>query len=218
MVTCANGHKASVLADQIGRQITHNIVIDGNSIAAATVNAIGEALIYVGFCSGCYTNVSLSGKSTTALVLSAPTNVDPLFNEQLPGRNICILWEGTNDLYLHAAMTGIEAYNKIKEYGINRWERGFKFIPGTLLPRTGDGANQEDRRLVCNALLRQAWADREYWIANLADPGADPIMGQLTTTSKTTYYSDGTHPTTLGHSICRPYFRDAIRAVIASED
>jgi hypothetical protein len=192
----------------------HNIVIDGNSITAAhrPENAVEDAVIAAGLTSNDFHNLALSGAGTVGLSTVGFTKIDYMFNSTFTN-NICIFWEGTNDLYLNPARTGAQAFTNIKNYCISRKHTGFKVIVGTILPR-GSDANQEQRRLDCNALIRDAYTNNEPWIDAIADVASDPVMGLFSTTLDINLYYDEVHLASAGHDLCKPYFRDAILEVL----
>jgi hypothetical protein len=198
-----------------GSSYTHNIIIDGNSIANAlrnSGNGIEAAVTSLGLTTSDYYNVSFSGRTTTGAINNAFSAVD-LFYDSLATKNICIFWEGTNDLNL-LGLTAAQAYANMKTYGIGRKRAGFKTIFGTTMPATGTGYNQEDRRIALNDLLRTAKASGESWIDAIADVGGGSDLGNIDTTSDTAIFYDGTHLTAAGHALAMPYFKSALEGLI----
>lgn len=206
---------------------THNILIDGNSITIAQwsgashlvpggYNAIQNAILDMGLTRNDYINAAVNGRATNSLLGFAHEGIDSYYDSKFGKKNVCILWEGTNDLYLHQDWSGQRVYDNIKAYGIGRKNIGWTFIAGTVLPRISVDTDQESRRLVVNQLLRDAKARGEFWLDEIADVGADPLMGNpATCTANQLYYYDATHLSELGHFMCSPIFRAAIERALA---
>lgn len=85
-----------------------------------------------------------------------------------------------------------------------------KVVTATILPRNDAGAN-EPARLAANTTLHDpTWSGLTANGGNvdaIVDWAADPIMGDATSqTDHPTYWADGVHPSTLGHTVLEPYF------------
>jgi hypothetical protein len=198
---------------------TYNIVIDGNSIAAAyssNSNCIENGIIDAGLQQSDIFNVAISGRTTRQLITGALAKVDAVYLPSLGDKNICIFWEISNDLALFPSWTAEQAFAAVKSYCVSRKAVGWKVVVATCLPRIGQGIDTvdiEERRLGVNQYIRDAFAGGEDWVDAVADVGADPIMGNVSTCSNKSYYPDGTHPTVLGHSLCRIYFKETLASL-----
>jgi hypothetical protein len=192
---------------------THNIVIDGNSIADAellTTRAIEASIIEAGLTVNDFVNVAASAKTSTGAIANAPVSVDRLYDSAFEGKNICFYWEISNDLALNG-YTAAQAHSAVITYVRGRKKAGFGVIVGTCLPRTGEGADIETKRLSVNQLIKDSAGTEGFTVADVA---SDAVMGNISTCANTTYYSDGTHPTNAGQELLIDYFRDALLEVL----
>jgi lysophospholipase L1-like esterase len=190
---------------------TKNVIIDGNSLAAQyryATNGIEAGLIQAGLTAGDIFNNAFSGRTTNGAIQNAFTNVDAFYDSQC-SKNLLIFWEGTNDLHL-LGLSAAQAYANIKTYCVGRRKAGFQVLVATILPRTGESANQETRRIDLNTMLRTAIANNETWLNGIIDVGADATLGNIATCADTSIYYDGTHLTVAGHALLAPIFRDAV--------
>lgn len=197
---------------------TYNIVIDGNSIALVdygpTTRACEAAVIAAGLTQYDFINMARNGYQTTQLITDAPLRVDKLYESALIGKNIVIIWEGSNDIA--AGKTDTQAYANIKQYGTDRKAAGWKVIVATILPRTqasSANANQETYRLSVNSMIRTAKTNGETWIDAVADVASDATMGALASAANASYYTGGLHPTELGNQLLVSYFTNAINLI-----
>lgn len=190
---------------------THNIVIDGNSMAVGDsggeVKATETSVTDAGLTSYDYINMAFNGATVTDLTSVAGARVDPLYETDLGTKNILVFWEGINEIT--AGKTDVQCYNNIKAYCTARKLKGWKIIVGTLTPRNGGagGGNQETYRLSVNTMIRNAKIAEETWLDEVADVGGDATIG---TSVNATYYADGIHLTPAGHTIAKTYFTAAI--------
>jgi len=182
--------------------LTNRVVYDGNSISAG--GALG-AIPFSDIIDGLetvkvpYVNQAVSGKTTSQLIVDAPTKVDPLFDSTLVN-NILVGWEGTNE----------PAYTNLPTYYSARQAVGWENIAVTVLPNTENPS--EVVRQATNASLR---ANYTTYAQALVDMGNDPVMGQAGQNSNTTYYNpDGTHQNTVGETVIANRIWPAIDALI----
>lgn len=189
---------------------THNILIDGNSLACAHLggNAIEEGIIDSGLTTSDYLNVAQSGRTTHGLIGLAATNVDSFYDSSFD-KNICIIWEITNDLFL-GGKSDVQAFQDLKDYCNERRHAGWMVIAATCLPRTGENADIETNRLSVNSMIR---SDSSFY-DSLADVASDSIMGNINSTYDIDYYYDQTHPTVEGHHLLKEYFKSALQEII----
>jgi lysophospholipase L1-like esterase len=188
----------------------YTVVIDGNSIPSfAGVRAIEQGLIDAGVSTDAISNVAIGGKATTDLIISAGALVDPKFNPLYGWKNVCFIWEIINDIK-NGTLSAQQVFDNIKNYCQARKAIGWKNVVGTCLPWQLSGATNEQKRLDVNDMLRAELASgSSLWLDALADVASDSVMGNAATCSDPAYYSDGTHPTALGQSLLKIYFKNA---------
>lgn len=103
-----------------------NIITDGNSLTVGVTDTFGGAwpavlanslavenpLIRVA-------NTAVSGETTPQLITAASSRVDPLF---LAGasKNVVVLWEATNDMFVQGSSTAAQAYAHYQTYSAAR--------------------------------------------------------------------------------------------------
>lgn len=135
-----------------------------------------------------FVNAGESGHTTTQMLTTALTLVDPLYK---PGQvNVCLYWEGENDLYFGADAG--TAFDHLRAYGQARQRVGFTVVLLTLLPRgdLGVPVTYEADRAAVNALLRANWPT---FADALVDVAADPIMGDPAQDAAGVYISQIDH-------------------------
>lgn len=201
--------------DRGGNSYTHNIVIDGNSLAVGfsgtTNKACEQAVIDAGFTVYDYVNRARSGAATQTLIMESNYKVDMLY-ESATSKNVVIFWEGINDIWFGSNDT--TAYNNLKSYCQDRVNHGWKVVLGTLTPATRYSGTQETYRMSVNTMIRDAKAANETWLHAVADVGGDATIGVTGAAASATYYSDGLHLTNAGHAIASTYFKDALLSVL----
>ena len=197
-----------------------NVVIDGNSLSWG-LSGVTQTALYDGVleANGAPSAKDIeirgwTGQHTQALATRGFNWIDTRFNPLIdPKKRICIFWEGTNDFSVNN-VTDVQCYANIKAYCKARKQFGWKVVVATILPmKTPVNANFEVYRLSVNAMIRTAKTNNEDWLDAVADIANDSILGLQATASNTTYYTDGTHLTTLGHSIAKTYVTAAINAI-----
>ena len=107
---------------------------------------------------------------------NAPIKVDPLYDIHL-GQNVVVVWGGTNDMrhWLHSPEV---VYSQLRQYCLERRERGFTVVVMTLLPRS-DGtypAGFEADRQAVNRKIRATWPG---FADAFVDVGTDRLIGRL---------------------------------------
>lgn len=200
------------LTPRFARSRTRSIVTDGDSISAnvGSIGAQGWQAQGLNGIDGRTTvqNVAVSGKLLTAMATDAPTLVDAKFVAGI--ENICMIWGGTNDLAGSLSVTANSLYGTLVSYHDARHAAGFKTVAFTILPRADSTAGIstfETRRTDLNTLIRNNW--RTFADA-LVDVANDPVMGAAGTSTNTTYYADGTHPTNAGYARIAQFVREAL--------
>lgn len=157
------------------------------------------------------------------MVSTAPTLVDPRYNIAGTGKQIVLIWGGTNDIINGG--TPAATYANAVQYGMDRKALGWKVIFYTMLPR-GTIPGIETNRQTLNALLLAdfptptaftniytgaAWADV------LVDVGADATIGVPGSQFNLTYYSpDQIHLTNAGYTVVAGYAKQALSVVVAT--
>lgn len=193
---------------------THNIAIEGNSIAKGTAVGVTNvapmlAVLDAGLTVNDRINVAKDGWTTTDLITFSYKYVDCLYDSTV--KNILIFIEGTNDIW-SLSKTDVQAYNNIKTYCSTKKSQGWYTIVSTILPRSVGGSFETYRTSV-NQMIRDAKTANEPWIDQVADVAAHSIMGVNGGSNNSTYFADGTHPTVAGHLELKSYFTTAINAV-----
>lgn len=178
------------------------IVFDGNSLTVGQGATAGNdypsqvtALISTPHT---YYNFGVGAQTTTDMVADAASQIDSLYNADLP-INIVVAWEITNEIYY--GTTAQAAYDNFVAYCQARKAAGFKVVALTVLPRSNAGtpADFEDKRQSANSLIRANWGT---FADALADVAADSRIGDAGDELDTTYYNaDQVHMTDAGYGI-----------------
>ena len=149
------------------------------------------------------TNVSTPGDTIANMLITAPTQVDPLYSPTLQN-NYVFVWGGTNDIS-GTPDTSAATYQNIVDFANGRRSLGFKVAVFTILPRSASTispditvAEFENRRQFINTNLRANWSS---FADKLIDVAADPRIGDAGDEMDTTYYFDQVHLTSAGDAI-----------------
>lgn len=198
---------------------THNIVVDGDSLAVGYfgygTNSMWKGISDAGLKAIDVVNVANSGIQTPTLSTRFNDTVLPLLNKSVPSkRRILLVWEITNDLS-NTSQTDTAAYANIKTYCQTATAAGFRVIALTCLPRTQAGINPnfETYRLSVNASIT-AHAVAEGWAVAVANVGGDATIGATGASDNTTYYQDKIHLTAAGHGIAAGYITTALGGIL----
>jgi len=187
------------------------ISFDGDSITAGLDSPLNR---------GWVRQLSLPGKTsyqfsmgrasvTLATLLSErPTFIDPFI---IGGkRNVLVIFAGTNDIT--SGSTAAATYANLVSYCQGARSAGWnKICVVTMLPRT-DLAVPASRTTYNTLIRNNALTD---WDA-LGDWGGNATMGQDGDDTNPTYYSDGIHPTTVGHGIGAGIISTALLTLLQS--
>lgn len=200
-----------------------SITAMGDSIVAGEFNPSGPAsyaaLNRLGYGSGVtIVNKAVSGESTQtgySRLQSGDYDTGVVAN----GPSIFVVEDGTNSLAnfggnisetaLYTIVTNIVTLAKTK---------GFYVMICTLLPRTIGGVDswsttQEAKRVAYNNLVRNNTAGAD----GIIDQALNPTMGDAAnSTTNTTLYVDGLHPTNAGQDALTPTWKAAIDTLIYS--
>ena len=123
------------------------------------------------------------------------------------GKNICVAWAGTNDIY--GAESGADAYADYVAYCAARQAAGFLVVAVTMLPRSGGSppGDLETQRGTFNTSIRNNWAT----FANaLADVAGSSLIGDAGDELNATYYADATHLNATGYGVVAGIVQTAI--------
>jgi lysophospholipase L1-like esterase len=133
-----------------------------------------------------WVNFGIGGQKLSDMLINAPTKVDPLFQPGL-GRNVAVIWGGTNDLCWWAH-TSEAVYEDLREYCEGRRRAGYTVVALTLLPRsdTGSPADFETLRQEVNSRIRAGWAG---FADAMVDVGSDPFIGISGSETDLRFYS-----------------------------
>jgi len=180
------------------------LVFDGDSLTEGYMSTDGfsypnqAALLLPGY--EMY-NCGVSSKTLAQMVSTAPTVVDPL-RDATKTRNVCVIWGGTNDLYVSGA-TVDATYSSLLTYCAARRAAGWRVVVATMLQRSAP-QTVEDKRLDYNNRIRAGW---QSFADALADFAAD---ARLSNCANGAYFSDGTHLTNLGYGVAAAIAAPAI--------
>jgi lysophospholipase L1-like esterase len=191
---------------------TPQIICDGNSMTYGTGGTSPYPAQLATLLPSCLvTNVAVESADTPGLTSTAPTRITPLYSPRRT-KNIAVIWEGTNDIYLDDT-DGTTAYNRLVTYCQARRASGFKVIICTLLPRSNIGTPEdfETQRQTCNGLITANWAT---FADALADFAADGRIGDAGDELDTTYYPDKVHMTNAGYAIIAGMVKTAVESLL----
>lgn len=184
------------------------VIFDGNSL---TDQGFGNgylttvfATLGVGYD---YLEMGVGGQTTGAMIVLAPTKIDPLFRATR-SKNIVVCWEILNDVLLGGA-NATQAYNDVVSYCTGRRAAGFEVVVVTALPANATTyPTWEAIRQTVNTNIRTNWAT---FADALADVGDDATIGQAGQAANQTYYtSDEVHLRVPGGTIVGNYVATAI--------
>jgi lysophospholipase L1-like esterase len=189
------------------------IICDGNSITLGT-GATGvnnyEYNIATNLAGNHFLiNRGVGGRSWVTQITDTTNMVDGLYQ---PGEtNVIVAFEGTN---LGGGSTN-NLWQQASNYCTLQRSKGFKVLIGTTLPAiafTNNGVTfGESARLESNQLIRDYWTN---FADGLVDFGTNILIGQTYCNTNTTYYADGTHPTTTGYNIIGQMISNSLRSFL----
>jgi lysophospholipase L1-like esterase len=151
-------------------------------------------------------NFAVAGNQISDLTARIAT-VDAQVNTAR-ARNVLSVLIGHNDLVAGGESAATFVAN-LKTYCLARRAAGWnRIVLGTLLPSTVSGFNAT--RDAVNTLIRADTSFYDY----LADYDTNPTIGADSAAANTTYYIDGTHPTTAGYGLMAPITQAAVTAAL----
>ncbi len=191
------------------------IVFDGDSLTAGSeATDPYPSQIMRSFDAGViWYNLGIGGLRIRDILDMAPTRVDRRFNPRL-GRNVVVVWAGTNDLALWNHMASAVC-RRLQQYCQERRDQGFTVLVLTMLPRCDKAClpGFEERRQSVNRRLRESWAD---FADGLVDVAADPLIGSPGCQSNLRYWvKGGVHLTNKGLGVVAGHVREALLALQA---
>lgn len=174
-------------------------LMEGDSITATVaVTSYCKRAVFLSSPTFSYYNTATSGATPTIVASRAASDDAYLLN------NTCSRRKNILSVFItNGPDTDTNYFNNVKTYCQARQAAGWKVIMCTITPSTAVGFNAA--RNTQNTAIR---ADPSFYDA-LSDFAADPTMGPDAAASDTSLYSDGKHPTNLGHSILAPIWRAA---------
>jgi lysophospholipase L1-like esterase len=190
------------------------VILEGDSITtglgaaasygflACTSNSIPALNSVTNCVSG--SRLELQNGGVTSVVAREPLSIAYL--SVLPKTKVWSLLIGANDLGTGTYATGTDYYNALSVVGLFMKSMGFRVCQGTVLANASSTVNT--KRNVCNPLIR---ADSTSWdaVANY-DSTALGVDGNA---GNTTYFQDGIHPTSYGHTLMAPVFKAALDSI-----
>lgn len=180
--------------------LTKLAVFDGNSITKGNANSYFNSYPqqwWNGNGSWRMRNQAVGGQTTIDMISRAEEFVDAFYDPVKWGKNILLASEMTNDRVVNNA-TAAQAIDHFTTYCQGRMSAGWKFIVGTVLPRT-EGSFTPEFMEECNAFLRDPANIGVLWHA-VADFQADPRLG-TTDLNEEYYVPGGIHPNDSGSKI-----------------
>lgn len=148
------------------------------------------------------TNSGVGGQTTQDIIAAYTTQISNFYNASTYADNLCIIWEGRNDLVVNS-ITYTQAYNNMVTLcGMIR-ATGFKIIIVDITPswtglykgdNTVTGYNNLDAdRIAYNALVAANW---QTFAEGYVALGSDPFIGTLGQNAQAGYvYSNSVRPT-----------------------
>lgn len=190
----------------VGRKKIRPLILGlGNSIVKGTTGVaadgsdswLSQLQVSLGATAWCMENQGVNGQSTTEMTASAAL-AEQLRPYVHPVRRVvAIVLEVGNDLALQAVSTAT-AYANIQTVCAAIRAEGAQAIVCTAPPRkvqSGWTSQNATDLATVNASIRAGWASFADALVDLA------TTAHLTDPSDTAYFSDGTHPTALGHDV-----------------
>ncbi len=139
------------------------------------------------------------------MITEAPKNVDAFYHPA-HGKNIVVMWEGTNDLAQGADAE--HGYANIVTFCTARKIVGWQAIVLTILPANTTRAGFMADRLIVNRMIRTHW---RTFADVLADVAASPLIGNDGAQNDPRHFtSDGVHMTNDGYAVVAGIVKDAI--------
>jgi lysophospholipase L1-like esterase len=156
----------------------------------------------------CWYNLGIGGLRIRDILEMAPTRVDRRYNARL-GRNVVVVWAGTNDLALWNHQPAA-VFSRIKQYCLDRRAQGFKVLVLTMLPRCDKICTPgfEERRDGVNRRIRVNWPD---FADGLVDVATDARIGMPGCEKDLQYWvKGGVHLTNKGLGVVANYVRQGL--------
>ena len=156
----------------------------------------------------CWYNLGIGGLRIKDILAMAPTRVDRRFNSRL-GRNVVVVWAGTNDLALWNHMASA-VFERLEQYCLDRRQQGFTVLVLTMLPRNDKLClpGFEDKRQSVNRRLRTTWPD---FADGIVDVAADPVLGWVGCEKDLRYWvKGGVHLTNKGLGLVATHVREGL--------
>ena len=186
------------------------IIFDGDSLTAGSeATDPYPSQVMRSFAAGTYWyNLGIGGLRIRDILDMAPTRVDRRFNSRL-GRNVVVVWAGTNDLALWNHMASAVS-TRLQKYCEERRAQGFTVLVLTMLPRNDKAClpGFEERRQAVNRKLREEWPT---FADGLVDVAVDPLIGTPGCESDLRYWvKGGVHLTNKGLGLVATHVREAL--------
>lgn len=184
---------------------SNTFIADGDSLTHGVPNMVSWPNFLTSFPQGWLNlNIAVSGSTTTDVLARAPANVDALF--KTAGKNIVVIWAGTNDGPL-GGLTPAQSWSNLSAYGDLVRGTGFKVIVVPMISRNGWDSYKNS----LNALIYADWPNHFDAIADVA---ANANLGADGAYANSTYFlADGIHTTTLANqTIEQPIIQAQINA------
>lgn len=186
--------------------ITHNVVFEGDSIVSGVPATLNNRVLswQVGLPRSFRTHcVGRAGEQLAQMVTDFAVGTHGCFDATLgSGRNILVLWGGTNDI---SGSSGATVYAAYASYCATARANGWKVVAVTMLPRNTGG--NETNRTDFNTLLRANWSN---FADALADVDLCSLMNTVASTASAYYEADRIHPSELGNRVLGTILQQAV--------
>jgi lysophospholipase L1-like esterase len=153
-------------------------------------------------------HLCISGQTTTQLVGKLPQ-----IHQTIEKGDVCIFWEGTNDMRLNS-LTGAQAWTNTLQFILSVIPVGVRLIVGTVLARdqAGDPTALMDTYIPDYNNSIRTNTHHGYTVVDYA---ANPIFDARVDASNTTYYDpDKLHLNNTGYQVIIDTLTPAITAVL----
>lgn len=174
------------------------VVWDGDSITQGTGSILGRNVVR--YARGLFAsnvklmNIGLAG-ITLQTIVATPNRIDNA-NQEGYANQVVIQNAMTNDLA--GGRTAAQMYADLQTWAGQVRAKGFKACVTTMTPRNDMSG---PTLAIYNDVTAQVRAGWPSFADALSDRQADPTVGTIASSSDTTYYNDGLHPTSLCYSI-----------------
>jgi GDSL-like Lipase/Acylhydrolase family len=172
----------------------------GDSI---TADGIWLSILATQYLSWQLTNAATAGWTYVEILADYPVRVEPVYHAL--GRNILVVWIGSNDILFNHTAATMEA--QATAYAALASPK-FKIVFCPVLKRVGATVSQETERAAYNT-----WIAANYALIGGSAFANLQSVPEALDPSNATYFPDGIHPSAALHALLVPVIRDAIQTI-----